>query len=871
MLCPGSADRSHSQVSSGFQWNVTKFVVLPICLAFFLCASAAAQVFTADFEDQTTDGFFPFGNPTVAVSNAQANTGQFSLLTTNRTQNFEGPGVSLLNTLTPGQSYLIKVAARLNQSQNPTASLQLTVMSVANGNQSFTAVGTGTVDANGWTTIQGVYTPPSSGITTLIAYVEAPNDATASYYIDTFSVSATSGGCTVPPDNTGIFSDFEDGTVQGWSTRFNLNTVTNTAADAHSGSHSLIVTGRTATFQGPARDITGKMCNGQQYWVEAWVKMAPGQPTTTVNLSLQYTDATGTLHFPGVATATVDSNNWVRLKAKPYTFSGAYTNLQIYLQTFNNPTASFYVDDVKVQFLPPPVIENITPIDQAYSGNFLVGFAAGLQDITGPHGQLAALHYNSLTPGNDLKWSVTEPTEGNFQFGNADALLAFAQAHNIKMRGHTFVWHNQVPNWVFQDANGVDMSTEPFSPANKQLLLSRMQAHINALINHYQGNIYVWDVVNEAIDESQPDGFRRTKWYAITQDPSLPSGTPPEYMDDAFIYARQALEALGIGRNQVKLCYNDFNTTILAKRNFIYNWVKGAIARGVPIDCVGNQFHNTINFPIDDQGSASSKKTVTDTLTLFASLKSNAGVPIVNEVTEFDMSLYRFGQCSQPFFFDYDDLLAGDTVDLINQGYRYRDYFQIFKSLKGKIDSVTIWGLGDDDSWLNPNVNAAGCQGITAADAPLPFDAYLQHKYAYTGIVNPLALPGANLVTTVAANPGTVRSGQNLTLVATVTNNGPNDAANLTFTEALPANTHFVSFSAPSGWSCTVPQFQAKTGQVNCTAPALTNGSTAQFTMTLLTTVPGKGTASATVSSTTLNPNPSPQTTGSVNYLVIGN
>src|SRR5690348_7928498 len=207
----------------------------------------------------------------------------------------------------------------------------------------------------------------------------------------------------------------------------------------------------------------------------------------------------------------------------------------------------------------------------------------------------------------------------------------------------------------------------------------------------------------------------------ITVDPNNP-GTPPEYMDDAFIYARQALDNLGLDRTQVKLCYNDFNTTIPAKRNFIYNWVKGAIARGVPIDCVGNQFHNTINFPIDDQGSASSKQNVINTLNLFGSLQSTAGVPIVNEVTEFDMSLYRFGQCSQPFFFDYDDLLAGDTIDLINQGYRYRDYFQIFKNLKNEIDSVTIWGLGDDDSWLNPSSGKAGC-GVTAADAPLPFDS----------------------------------------------------------------------------------------------------------------------------------------------------
>ncbi len=457
-------------------------------------------------------------------------------------------------------------------------------------------------------------------------------------------------------------------------------------------------------------------------------------------------------------------------------------------------------------------------------------------------------------------------SEGNFTFGNADNILAFAQAHGIKMRGHTFVWHNQVPAWVFQDANGVDMSTEPYSDANKQLLLSRLKNHIDALIQHYQSNIYVWDVVNEAIDESQPDGFRRSKWYTITVDPNNNPGYP-EYMDNAFIYARQALDAAGISRSQVKLCYNDYNTTIPAKRAFIYNWVQGAINRGVPIDCVGHQFHNTINFPIDDQGSAASKQNVVDTLNMFAGLTSTANVPIVNEVTEFDMSLYRYGNCSQTFYTDYDDLLAGDQVDLINEGYRYRDYFQIFRNLHNEIDSVTIWGLGDDESWLNPSSNKAGCAGVTAADAPLPFDSYLQHKYAYTGIVNPLALPGANLVTTVSASSGTVLSGHSVLYVITVANNGPLDAANVALTDTLPAGTTFQSLAPPSGWSCTAPAVGG-TGQMSCTASTLSNRASAQFTLTLLLAcATSNGTAipnTATVASSTLNPNPNPANSATV-------
>jgi hypothetical protein len=336
--------------------------------------SGAAQVFPSDFEDGITDGWTGFAGARVALSDAQANTGTFSLLTTGRTHTFQGPGIDLTSVFTAGQPYLFRVAVRLSD-RTPSSgdTVRMTVKSVIAGATNFTTVASSsTVTNTGWVVLQGSYVPPSFrpppiGRDDLFLYVEDDSNATAEYYVDTFSVAVTNGGCTVLSDNSGIFSDFEDGTTQGWSTRFGLGTVSDTTADAHSGSHSLIVRGRTANFQGPARDITGKMCNGQQYWVEAWVKMAPGQPATSINLSLQYTDAAGVLHFPGVANSPVrvTDSAWVCIKAKPYTFSGAYINLQIYLQTNNGPgssTASFYIDEVKVQFLPPPVVENIPSI-----------------------------------------------------------------------------------------------------------------------------------------------------------------------------------------------------------------------------------------------------------------------------------------------------------------------------------------------------------------------------------------------------------------------------------------------------------------------------------------------------------------------------
>jgi len=745
------------------------FVILLLVTAF--SAAASAQVVTADFEDGGNDGFFGFGSPTLTNTTAQSNTGGHSLLVTNRTASYMGPGINLSSSLAGGQTYVITVYARLADTNPGSDTVQVTMQSTpSGGSASYAGVASGTVTNTGWTKLTGTYTP-ATGNPTLILYVE---DSTAvpgtngmqydSFYIDTFSVSgtgSTGNGCSTPPDNSGFSSNFEDGTVEGWAPRGGNEVLTPTQADAHTGTWSLLVTNRQQTWNGPTRDITGKMCNGQQYWVEAWVKMAPGQDPTTLNLSLQYTDVAGSPHYPSVVSSPqpVTNGAWVRLKSKPYTFSGAYTNLQIYVQAPNSATASFYIDDVSVTYMAPPTIENIPSIAQAYKSYFPVGFAAVDSDILGVHGQLAALHYDSVTPGNDLKWDTTEPSEGNFNFGPADAILTWAQSHNIKMRGHNFVWHNQVPAWVFQDSSGTDMSTEPFSPANKALLLSRMKNHINALINHYGSSLYVWDVVNEAIDESQPDGFRRSKWYMITQDPTLPAGTPPEYMDDAFLYARAALDAIGVSRTQTELCYNDYNTTIPAKQQFIYNWVKGAISRGVPIDCVGSQFHNNITFPTPAQAA--------QTINLFNTLKSTAGKPIINEITEFDMSLFQYGNCSQNFYSDYDDLLANDGPNLAIEGYLYAGYFQVFRSLKSKIDSVTIWGLGDDDSWLNPNTNL-GCAGVSTADAPLPFDSYLQHKAAYTGLVNPSQLPGAGLSATIASKTGAANA-----RVWTITLNNP--------------------------------------------------------------------------------------------------
>jgi uncharacterized repeat protein (TIGR01451 family) len=90
---------------------------------------------------------------------------------------------------------------------------------------------------------------------------------------------------------------------------------------------------------------------------------------------------------------------------------------------------------------------------------------------------------------------------------------------------------------------------------------------------------------------------------------------------------------------------------------------------------------------------------------------------------------------------------------------------------------------------------------------------------------------GADLAVTNAGTPPVVVPGNNITYTQTVTNNGPFDALNAVFSEAIPANTTFQSLAVPSGWSCTTPAVGAS-GSINCTDPVIPNGAAASsFTL----------------------------------------
>ncbi|MFB6202197.1 MAG: endo-1,4-beta-xylanase [Halorhabdus sp.] len=279
--------------------------------------------------------------------------------------------------------------------------------------------------------------------------------------------------------------------------------------------------------------------------------------------------------------------------------------------------------------------------DVADDQNVSIGAAAAADPIRQDFQYRDALReFNAVTPENAMKMGPLRPDEYTFDFADADLIADFAREHDMYLRGHTLVWHNQLPEWLI-----------PFQYTDRQLR-RLLQEHVRTVAGRYAGTVDTWDVINEAVADD--GGLRETPWLGAFGE---------TYLDSAFEWTDQVAP-------DADLFYNDYGADgINDKSDEIYALLDGMLDRGVPIDGVGLQMH-ALHDPVDPES-------VAENVARFKDL----GLDV--EITEMDVA---YTAADPPE--DHQELQAEYYREIVEQ------------AMDAGCDTFVVWGVADHHSWI---------------------------------------------------------------------------------------------------------------------------------------------------------------------------
>jgi len=256
---------------------------------------------------------------------------------------------------------------------------------------------------------------------------------------------------------------------------------------------------------------------------------------------------------------------------------------------------------------------------------------------------ILAREFNMLTPENEMKFEVVHPERDRYDFTPADALVTFAKDNEMKVRGHTLVWHLQLAEWLTK------------AKWTREELMTILRQHIETVVGHYRGQLLAWDVVNEAIADDAE--LRESIWL---------KGIGSDYIEMAFRWAH-AVDP------QARLFYNDYGGEGLGKKSdAIYALVRDLRQRDVPIQGVGFQMHVSIDRPPQPEDVA-------------ANIQRLGELGLEVHITEMDVSIHGSKGTRQE--------------KLAAQANLYRDMLQACLNASNCKVFVT-WGLTDHHSWI---------------------------------------------------------------------------------------------------------------------------------------------------------------------------
>ena len=320
----------------------------------------------------------------------------------------------------------------------------------------------------------------------------------------------------------------------------------------------------------------------------------------------------------------------------------------------------------------------------------LVGAAVRPSQFSEPaYAVTLAREFNMVEPEDAMKWWIVRPNPGSFDFREGDAVVRFAQAHEMKVRGHCLVWGRDNPDWLVH------------GQLSAAQLSGMLHEHIATVMKHYAGQVFAWDVVNEAFDEN--GNLRDSLWYNHPGIGFAKKSTA--YMEQAFRWARDA-------DPHALLFYNEAEAEGMnRKSDAVYSMVKDFRARGIPIDGVGLQMHiSSLDF---------------DVAPVAVNIARLTALGMQVQITELDVSL-PVNSRGEPVRKD----------DLLRQAEIYREVVRVCLQ-NPECTAIQTWGFTDRYSWIATHSHYT--QG-----AALPFDRFYRPKPAYSAIQEQLlAGPGS--------------------------------------------------------------------------------------------------------------------------------
>lgn len=311
-------------------------------------------------------------------------------------------------------------------------------------------------------------------------------------------------------------------------------------------------------------------------------------------------------------------------------------------------------------------------LKKAFEPYFKIGTSVSWKNLEDPKAmEELKKHYSSITCENNMKPMFFLDEEANcaepekyhlepaLRFEFAKPFLDAAKETGIALRGHTLVWHNQTGDWFFKE----NYSKEEDAPlASREVMLARMENYIKGVLEYvqteYPGVIYAWDVVNEAVEENDEDGWRNSLWLKTVGK---------DFVVQAFRFARKYADP------EVKLFYNDYNAFWPVKMNYIIPHILEPLCKEGLVDGMGMQTHLVRGESnLDDYEKA---------------VETYGAMGLEVQATEIDIHVTDSGEEGMQVLADM-----------------YRRIFEIYtnacKSGKAKVTAAVFWGMKDDESWL---------------------------------------------------------------------------------------------------------------------------------------------------------------------------